>query len=114
MLDGWSKTYAMTGWRLGYGIWPPSLIEAATRLAINCHSCVNAPAQWAGIEALTGPQEAVERMVAAFDARRAVVVEELNALPGFHCIEPGGAFYVFPNITGTGRGAAELQDGPLA
>ena len=110
LLDGWSKTYAMTGWRMGYGIWPASLIEAATRLAINCHSCVNAPTQWAGIEALTGPQDDAARMVAAFDARRKVVVEELNTLPGFRCIEPGGAFYAFPNITGTGVGAAKLQD----
>jgi aspartate/methionine/tyrosine aminotransferase len=114
VLDGWSKTYAMTGWRIGYGIWPASLIEAATRLAINCHSCVNAPAQWAGIEALTGPQDEAEQMVAAFDARRKVVVEELNALPGFRCTEPGGAFYAFPNITDTGASAAELQDGLLA
>jgi aspartate/methionine/tyrosine aminotransferase len=113
VLDGWSKTYAMTGWRMGYGIWPASLIEAATRLAINCHSCVNAPAQWAGIEALTGPQDEADQMVAAFDGRRKVVVEELNALPGFSCIEPGGAFYAFPNITGTGVGAAALQDGLL-
>ena len=113
VLDGWSKTYAMTGWRMGYGIWPGSLIEAATRLAINCHSCVNAPTQWAGIEALTGPQDEAAQMVAAFDGRRKVVVEELNALPGFSCIEPGGAFYAFPNITGTGFSAAELQDGLL-
>ncbi len=110
LLDGWSKTYAMTGWRLGYGVWPPSLIEAATRLAINCHSCVNAPAQWAGIEALTGSQDAVDGMVAAFDERRRVIVGELNQIPGFTCIEPGGAFYAFPNITGTGIGAAALQD----
>ena len=110
LLDGWSKTYAMTGWRLGYAVWPASLIEAATRLAINCHSCVNAPAQWAGIEALTGPQGAVDDMVAAFDERRRVIVDELNRIPGFTCIEPGGAFYAFPNITGTGIGAAALQD----
>jgi aspartate/methionine/tyrosine aminotransferase len=110
LLDGWSKTYAMTGWRLGYAVWPPALIEAATRLAINCHSCVNAPAQWAGIEALTGPQGAVDDMVAAFDKRRGVIVGELNQIPGFTCTQPGGAFYAFPNITGTGMGAAELQD----
>ena len=114
LLDGWSKTYAMTGWRMGYGIWPASLIEAATRLAINCHSCVNAPTQWAGIEALRGSQDEAGQMVAAFDARRKVVVEELNALSGFSCIEPGGAFYAFPNITGTGLSAAELQDRLLA
>jgi aspartate aminotransferase len=110
LLDGWSKTYAMTGWRLGYAVWPDSLIEAATRLAINCHSCVNAPAQWAGIEALTGPQEAVDTMVSAFDERRGVIVGELNRIPGFTCTPPGGAFYAFPNITGTGMNAAELQD----
>ena len=114
MLDGWSKTYAMTGWRLGYGVWPASLVAPATRLAINCHSCVNAASQYAGIEALTGPQDSVERMVAAFDERRGVIVEALNAIPGFRCTEPGGAFYAFPDITGTGMGAAELQDRLLA
>ena len=114
VLDGWSKTYAMTGWRLGYGVWPASLVAAATRLAINCHSCVNAATQYAGIEALTGPQDSVERMVAAFDERRGVIVEALNAIPGFRCTEPGGAFYAFPDITGTGMGAAALQDRLLA
>ena len=114
VLDGWSKTYAMTGWRLGYGVWPASLVAAATRLAINCHSCVNAASQYAGIEALTGPQDAVERMVAAFDERRGVIVEALNAIPGFRCTEPGGAFYAFPDITGTGMGAAALHDRLLA
>ena len=101
LLDGWSKTYAMTGWRLGYAVWPKDLVEHATRLAINIHSCVNAAAQWAGIEALKGPQDAVLRMVAAFDERRRVILERLNALPGFRCVRPGGA-YAFPNITGTG------------
>ncbi len=110
LLDGWSKTYAMTGWRLGYAVWPAALVDPVTRLAINCHSCVNAAAQHAGIEALTGPQDAVGRMVAAFDERRAVIVEELNAIPGFRCIEPGGAFYAFPNISGTNIDARQLQD----
>ena len=109
LLDGWSKTYAMTGWRLGYAVWPRRLIEGATRLAINCHSCVNAPAQWAGIAALTGPQEPVTEMVAAFEARRRVVIEELNAIPGISCVTPGGAFYAFPNITGTGIAAKEME-----
>ena len=109
LLDGWSKTYAMTGWRLGYAVWPRRLIEGATRLAINCHSCVNAPTQWAGIAALTGPQAPVTEMVAAFTARRRVVIEELNAIPGISCIAPGGAFYAFPNITGTGIAAKELE-----
>ncbi|MCC7272079.1 MAG: pyridoxal phosphate-dependent aminotransferase [Alphaproteobacteria bacterium] len=109
LLDGWSKTYAMTGWRLGYAVWPEGLAEKATRLAINCHSCVNASAQFAGIAALEGPQEAVGRMVAAFAERRRVIVDELNRIPGFRCIEPGGAFYAFPNITGTGLDSRALQ-----
>jgi aspartate/methionine/tyrosine aminotransferase len=110
LLDGWSKTYAMTGWRLGYSVWPETLIELATRLAVNDHSCVNAATQWAGIEALTGPQDAVDEMVRAFDERRKIIVDELNALPGFSCATPLGAFYAFPNITGTGKSAAELQN----
>jgi aspartate aminotransferase len=113
MLDGWSKTYAMTGWRLGYAIWPDALVDHATRLAINCHSCVNAPTQYAGIAALEGPQDAVDTMVSAFDERRRVIVSELNQVPGFRCIEPGGAFYAFPNIEGTGMSARELQDNLL-
>jgi aspartate/methionine/tyrosine aminotransferase len=110
LLDGWSKTYAMTGWRLGYAVWPKDLAEHATRLAINIHSCVNAATQWAGIEALKGPQDAVDRMVAAFDERRKVILERLNALPGVRCVRPGGAFYAFPNITGTGYASRQLQD----
>jgi aspartate/methionine/tyrosine aminotransferase len=110
LLDGWSKTFAMTGWRMGYSVWPKSLIDKATRLCINCHSCVNAAAQQAGIAALRGPQDAVDAMVAAFDERRKIVVKELNAIPGFRCIEPGGAFYAFPNIEGTGIPARKLQD----
>jgi aspartate aminotransferase len=109
LLDGWSKTFAMTGWRLGYGVWPEALFAAAERLAINCHSCVNAAAQFAGIAALEGPREPVHRMVAAFAERRAAIVAALGGLPGFRCARPGGAFYVFPNITGTGYGARELQ-----
>jgi aspartate/methionine/tyrosine aminotransferase len=109
LLDGWSKTFAMTGWRMGYGVWPDSLIEGATRLAINCHSCVNAAAQYAGIAALEGPQDSVDSMVAAFDQRRAVIVDGLNAIPGFSCRTPVGAFYAFPNIQGTGLNAATLQ-----
>jgi aspartate/methionine/tyrosine aminotransferase len=114
LLDGWSKTYAMTGWRLGYAVWPKELAEHATRLAINIHSCVNAATQWAGIEALKGPQDAVDRMVAAFDERRKVILERLNALPGVRCVRPGGAFYAFPNITGTGYASRQLQDDLLA
>ncbi len=110
LLDGWSKTYAMTGWRLGYSVWPKAIFPYAERLAINCHSCVNAAAQYAGIAALEGPQDDVRRMVAAFAERRKVIVDELNAIPGFRCIEPGGAFYAFPNITGTGLSSRQLQD----
>ena len=110
LLDGWSKTYAMTGWRLGYALWPASLVDAATRLAINCHSCVNAGTQFAGIAALEGPQDSVHEMVRAFDERRHVIVERLNAIDGFSCRTPMGAFYAFPNISGTGQSAREVQD----
>jgi aspartate/methionine/tyrosine aminotransferase len=109
LLDGWSKTYAMTGWRLGYGVWPEALLGHAERLAINCHSCVNAAAQYAGIAALTGPREPVHRMVAAFAERREMIVAGLNGLPRFGCVRPGGAFYTFPNITETGLDARTLQ-----
>lgn len=113
LLDGFSKTYAMTGWRLGYGYWPKELVEPAVRLAVNSFSCVNAPAQWAGIAALEGPQEAVAEMVAAFDRRRRAVVAGLNAIEGLSCVTPGGAFYAFPNIAGTGLTAKAMETGLL-
>ena len=91
-------------------MWPESLVEHATRLAINTHSCVNAATQWAGVEALKGPQDSVERMVATFDERRKLIVAELNRIPGFRCRMPGGAFYAFPNIEGTGKSSRQLQD----
>jgi len=109
LLEGWSKTYAMTGWRLGYGLWPEALFGAAERLAINCHSCVNAATQYAGIAALNGSQEPVRRMVAAFAERRQMIIAALNGLPGFRCVMPGGGFYAFPNITSTGFDARTLQ-----
>ncbi len=109
LLDGWSKTYAMTGWRLGYGVWPREIFAHAERLAINCHSCVNAAAQFAGIAALQGPREPSLRMVEAFAKRRQYIVKALNNLPGFRCANPGGAFYAFPNITGTGFDSRTLQ-----
>ena len=109
LLDGWSKTYAMTGWRLGYGLWPRCLIESATRLAINCHSCVNAPGQWAALAALTGPQDAVISMVTAFAERRQVVLNEIKAIPQLRCAEPGGAFYAFPNVSQSGFSAKALE-----
>jgi aspartate aminotransferase len=109
LLDGWSKTYAMTGWRLGYGLWPEALVEAAQKMAINCHSCVNAATQFAGLAALTGPREPVRRMVAAFAERREMIVAALNGLPGLRCARPGGAFYAFPNIAGACLDARSLQ-----
>ncbi len=109
LLDGWSKTYAMTGWRLGWSYWPDALIEKAVRLCVNSHSCVNAATQWAGIAALEGPQDAVEAMMRAFDERRRVIVRRLNQLPGVTCLDPAGAFYAFPNISGTGADARTLQ-----
>ncbi|WP_232829349.1 pyridoxal phosphate-dependent aminotransferase [Tropicimonas sp. IMCC34043] len=108
VLNGWSKTYAMTGWRLGYGVWPAELIDKARKLAVNCWSCVNAPAQYAAIAALDGPQEAVAAMVAEFDARRQIIAAGLNALPGVSCSVPKGAFYAFANISATGWKAKPL------
>lgn len=108
LLNGWSKTYAMTGWRMGYAVWPGKLTDYARKLAVNSFSCVNAPAQWAGLAALTGPQDAVHAMAAAFDRRRKLVVEGLNRLPGVSCIVPKGAFYAFPNISATGWKAKPL------
>ena len=113
VLNGWSKTYAMTGWRLGYSIWPDTLYEKARKLAVNCWSCVNAPAQFAALEALTGPQDAVGEMLKEFDARRKLVVKLLNDLPGVSCITPKGAFYAFPNVKGTGWKAKELASALL-
>jgi len=113
LLNGWSKTFAMTGWRLGYAIWPGKLYDQARKLAVNLYSCVNAPTQFAGIAALTGPQEPVLNMVAEFDRRRKVVVEGLNKLPGVSCIVPKGAFYAFPNISKTGWKAKPLANALL-
>ncbi|SMX29078.1 Aspartate aminotransferase [Pelagimonas phthalicica] len=110
MLDGWSKTYAMTGWRLGYAVWPDACVDHVTRLCINDHSCVNAATQYAGIAALSGPQDAVHDMVAQFDKRRQIIVDGLNALPGIRCSDAAGAFYAFPNIEGTGLTATQAQD----
>ena len=113
LLNGWSKTYAMTGWRLGYSVWPKPLLDNARKLAVNSHSCVNAPAQWAGLAALTGPQDAVHMMLAEFDRRRKAVVKGLNDLPGVSCIEPRGAFYAFPNVSQTGWKAKKLASALL-
>lgn len=113
LLNGWSKTYAMTGWRLGWSIWPDGLYDKARKLAVNAWSCVNTPAQFAALAALTGPQDAVAQMLAAFDSRRGLVTEMLNAMPGVGCIVPKGAFYAFPNISGTGWKAKPLASALL-
>ncbi len=113
LLNGWSKTYAMTGWRMGYAVWPGKLYDQARKLAVNCYSCVNAPTQFAGLAALTGPQDAVHHMVAEFDRRRKVVVDGLNLLPGISCATPKGAFYAFPNVKRTGWKAKALASALL-
>ena len=110
VLDGWSKTYAMTGWRIGYAVWPRELVELAVRLNINSVSCTNAPTQYAAIAALRGPQDHVDRMVAAFDQRRQVIADELASIPGFSVSRPEGAFYAMPNIQGTGLDSMTMQD----
>jgi aspartate/methionine/tyrosine aminotransferase len=110
VLDGWSKTYAMTGWRMGFAVWPDAMVDPVTRLCINDHSCVNASAQFAGLAALTGPQDAVHEMVAQFDDRRRAIVEALNDLPNVTCTDAAGAFYAFPNISQTGLTSMEAQN----
>jgi aspartate/methionine/tyrosine aminotransferase len=110
ILDGFSKTYAMTGWRLGYAIVPEKLLMPFSRLIVNSVSCTSAATQWAGVEALTGPQDAVLAMVEEFRARRDLIVDGLNAIPGVSCLRPSGAFYAFPDISGTGLSGAELAD----
>jgi aspartate aminotransferase len=113
LLNGWSKTYAMTGWRLGYAVWPGKLYDYARKLAVNLHSCVNASAQYAGLAALKGPQDEVHKMIAEFDKRRKVVVDGLNKLPGVSCATPKGAFYTFPNVKRTGWKAKPLASALL-
>lgn len=113
LLDGFSKTYAMTGWRLGYGVMRRDLAEHVARLAINCTSCTASFTQMAGIEALRGDQSSVAKMKAEFQRRRDYVVERLNKIPGFSCRMPKGAFYVFPNITGTGWRSKEIASALL-
>ena len=110
LLDGFSKTYSMTGWRLGWGVMPMQLVPHITRLQTNSNSCVAGFTQYAGLEALTGPQESVAKMVAAFQQRRDVIVDGLNQIPGFKCLKPRGAFYAYPNTTGVGWDSRKLAD----
>ena len=110
ILNGWSKTYAMTGWRLGYGIFPKKLYEIAEKLAVNIHSCVNASAQYAALEALTGPQECVEEMNQVFKKRATLMFTKLNEVKGLNCQKPNGAFYCFPNISDTNKNSMEVQN----
>jgi aspartate aminotransferase len=109
LLDGWSKTFAMTGWRLGFGVFPPALVEPVTRLVINSVSCTSAFSQRAAAAALTGPWEPVEEMVAEFRSRRDVIVEGLNAIQGISCVQPRGAFYVFPSVKELGVSSKEVE-----
>ena len=113
ILDGFSKTYAMTGWRMGYGVMPTWLVDPVNKLMVNSNSCTASFTQRAGIAALNGPQDDVKKMVEEFRRRRDAFCAGLNSLPGFRCPIPGGAFYAFPNITGTGRKSKELADGLL-
>jgi len=110
ILDGFSKTYAMTGWRAGYGIMPKELAAHVARLQTNSNSCTNSFVQRACLAAIQGPQDDVHSMVAEFKRRRDVIVDGLNELPGISCLKPRGAFYVFPNITGTGKDSRFLED----
>src|SRR5215813_3579496 len=110
ILDGFSKTYAMTGWRMGYGVMPAWLVDAVNKLMVNSNSCTASFTQRAGIAAINGPQDAVDAMVAEFRRRRDAFCAGLNEIPGFRCAIPGGAFYAFPNVEGTGIPSKELAD----
>tara|TARA_A100001015_G_scaffold231398_1_gene261971 strand:+ start:21 stop:860 length:840 start_codon:yes stop_codon:yes gene_type:complete len=110
ILNGWSKTYAMTGWRLGYGIFPNDLTAIAEKLAVNIHSCVNSSAQYAALEALTGPQDCVFEMNKSFKKRANMMHKKLNEIEGFNCQKPSGAFYCFPNIQTTNYNSITIQN----
>ena len=108
VLEGWSKAYSMTGWRLGWSFWPENLIPHVNKLLINSVSCVNAAAQFAGIAALDGPDDSINAMMEKFTQRRKLIHEGLNSLPGVECSLPGGAFYAFPKVIGTGMDGSEF------
>lgn len=108
ILNGWSKTYAMTGWRLGWSVWPEKLIEHVFKFCVNSHSCVNTPAQYGAIAALDGPEDHLNDMMKEFNARRKLIVEGLKTLKGIECGTPGGSFFVFPNVRGTGMNGVDF------
>ncbi len=110
ILNGWSKTFAMTGWRIGYGIWPANVIEYADKIGVNYHSCVNTPTQFAALAATTGEQDCVDDMKEAFKKRAELITENLNNIPGVSCQMPGGAFYAFPNISQLGASSELIQN----
>ena len=110
VLEGWSKTYCMTGWRLGWSVWPEQLIEHVVKFCINNHSCVNAAIQYGGIAALDGPEDELNNVVEKFSLRRKLIVDGLNSLKGVECSLPGGTFYAFPNVKGTGMNGEEFAN----
>ena len=110
ILNGWSKTYAMTGWRLGWGVWPEKLIEHVFKFCVNSHSCVNTPAQYGAIAALDGPENHLNDMMEEFTIRRKLIVDGLRSLKGVKCSLPGGSFFVFPDIKETGMNGKEFTE----
>jgi len=110
VLNGWSKTYAMTGWRLGWGVWPEKLIEHVFKFCVNSHSCVNTPAQYGAIAALDGPENHLDDMMKEFNVRRKLIVKGLENLNGIKCSMPGGSFFVFPNVEETGMNGEEFTN----
>ena len=110
VLNGWSKTYAMTGWRLGWGVWPQKLVEHVFKFCVNSHSCVNTPAQYGAIAALDGPEDHLKEMMKEFTERRKLIVDGLRNLKGIECGLPGGSFFVFPNVKGTGMDGKKFTE----
>ena len=110
ILEGWSKTFCMTGWRLGWSVWPQSLYEHANKLCVNDHSCPNVISQYAGIEALKGPKDTIKNIQKEFQKRKEFVFKELNKLNNMTCFEPGGAFYAFPNVSKSGLSGKKFSD----
>ena len=108
VLDGWSKAYSMTGWRLGWSVWPEKLVQHVVKFCVNNHSCVNAAIQFGAIAALDGPDDPINFMMEKFTKRRSIIVEGLNNIKGIECVTPGGGFYAFPKVIGTGMNGQEF------